>query len=61
MEEILIHNRAKRNIHDASVEGFRGSIFRGVSKNKNKWQVRESDHDLESDLNFYILNMRNPS
>jgi hypothetical protein len=36
-DKIIISAKPKKNNHNLSIEGFRGSIYRGVSKNKNKW------------------------
>lgn len=37
--QILVAAKPKRNHTNVNQQGFRGSIYRGVSKNKNKWQV----------------------
>ena len=39
--KIIIFRRMKKNRDGLpSDDAFRGSIYRGVSKNKSKWQVR---------------------
>eukprot|EP00347_Sterkiella_histriomuscorum_P016005 403354863 len=38
-KQTLVHAKPKRNHSNVNQEGFRGSMFRGVSKNKNKWQM----------------------
>jgi hypothetical protein len=38
-EKIIISSKPKKNNANMSTQGFRGSSYRGVSKNKNKWQV----------------------
>lgn len=41
-EDIIVKGKPKRNLKTfhAQHEDFRGSRYRGVSKNKGKWQVR---------------------
>ena len=40
-QNIVIFRRQKKNRDGVpSDDAFRGSIYRGVSKNKSKWQVR---------------------
>ena len=41
LSKIVIKAKPKRPHHNMGVDNFRGSRFRGVSKNKNKWQVRD--------------------
>lgn len=36
---VVITAKPKRNHLNISQSGFRGSSYRGVSKNKSKWQV----------------------
>lgn len=36
---MLIQSKSKKNHHNLNQDGFRGSTYRGVSKNKNKWQM----------------------
>jgi len=38
-DTVLVHGRYKRPHENVEESGFRGSRFRGVSKNKGKWQV----------------------
>jgi hypothetical protein len=37
--KVLIQAKLKKNHQNLNLDGFRGSTFRGVSKNKNKWQM----------------------
>lgn len=37
--KILIEAKPKRAHHNMGTDDFRGSKFRGVSRNKNKWQM----------------------
>jgi len=38
-KKMLIEEKPKRAHQNINGEKFRGSKYRGVSKNKNKWQV----------------------
>ncbi|TNV81846.1 hypothetical protein FGO68_gene12305 [Halteria grandinella] len=37
--KLLIQAKSKKNHQNLNQDGFRGSTYRGVSKNKNKWQM----------------------
>ena len=37
LNEIVIRGKSKKNNSNRNTDGFRGSAYRGVSKNKNKW------------------------
>ncbi len=39
METILIHQKHKKAHKKLGKDAFRGSMYRGVSRNKSKWQV----------------------
>lgn len=39
LEAMIIKAKPKRNHQNLNTDGFRGSSYRGVSKNKSKWQV----------------------
>jgi hypothetical protein len=38
-ETVLINSKPKKAHKKLGADAFRGSIFRGVSRNKAKWQV----------------------
>jgi hypothetical protein len=38
-QKTLISAKTKKNHQNLNQDGFRGSTYRGVSKNKNKWQM----------------------
>ena len=37
--KVIISQKLKKNHQNLNTDGFRGSTYRGVSKNKNKWQM----------------------
>lgn len=39
MNEIVVFSSKKKDHQNINASTFRGSQYRGVSKNKNKWQV----------------------
>ena len=39
LKKYVLEAKPKRIHNNVGVDKFRGSRFRGVSKNKNKWQV----------------------
>ena len=39
LNEVVIRGKAKKNNLNRTNDGFRGSAYRGVSKNKSKWQM----------------------
>ncbi len=39
LDKIIIKAKPKKTHMNIGVDKFRGSKFRGVSKNKNKWQM----------------------
>ena len=56
-DDIVIHGRLKNISKDNGIEraDFRGSRYRGVSKNKGKWQVRSYQNSTFISMNeFYI-------
>lgn len=54
MSKTIIDAKPKRPHHNMGADMFRGSRYRGVSKNKNKWQV-SSNQTILFDLFFYSI------
>ena len=56
MSKTIIDAKPKRPHHNMGADMFRGSRYRGVSKNKNKWQV-SSNFQYSILTRFYIKQM----
>ena len=53
MSKIIIEAIPKKCHGKSGGNSFRGSKYRGVSRNKNKWQVSKIQEDFFS--NFFVL------